>query len=58
MVAQSAMYEELCRTMDTVCIPNILDGVLGDQALMSDPIHPNDAGYRRMAELVYRALKS
>jgi lysophospholipase L1-like esterase len=51
------MYLELCRETGSICIPNILEGILGNQALMSDPIHPNNAGYRRMADLVYQTLK-
>ncbi len=41
----------------TDCVPNILDGIWGNHALMSDPIHPNDAGYQRMAQFFYQALK-
>jgi lysophospholipase L1-like esterase len=51
------MYQKLCRETGTECVPNILDGIWGNQALMSDPIHPNDAGYKRMAEMFYQALK-
>ena len=51
------MYRELCQETGTVCIPNILEGIWGNQSLMSDPIHPNNDGYRHMAELVYQALK-
>jgi lysophospholipase L1-like esterase len=51
------MYQALCRETGSVCIPNILEGILGQQALMSDPIHPNNDGYRQMADLVYQALE-
>jgi lysophospholipase L1-like esterase len=33
-----------------VYFPDILDGIFGDSRYMSDPIHPNDAGYARIAE--------
>ena len=51
------MYRRLCRETGAVCVPNILDGIWGNETLMSDPVHPNDAGYRRMAEIFYQALK-
>ena len=50
-------YEQLCKETGAVLIPNILDGIMGNRQLMSDSIHPNDAGYTIMAERFYRALK-
>jgi lysophospholipase L1-like esterase len=52
-----AMYQQLCRETGTDCVPNVLEGIWGNQALMSDPLHPNDAGYQRMAQFFNRALK-
>jgi lysophospholipase L1-like esterase len=40
----------------TNLIPNILDGIMGNRKLMSDPIHPNDAGYKIIAEKFKKAL--
>lgn len=37
-------------------VPDVLDGLFGDSRYMSDSIHPNDAGYARVAERVYPAL--
>ena len=51
-------YEEVCRKTEAILIPNILDGVMGNSKLMSDPIHPNDAGYTAVAEKFHKALKS
>jgi acyl-CoA thioesterase I len=51
-------YEQLSKETGAVLIPNILDGIMGNRQLMSDSIHPNDAGYTIMAERFYRALKS
>jgi len=51
-------YEEVCRKTGAVLIPNILDGIMGNSKLMSDPIHPNDTGYTKMAEKFHKALKS
>lgn len=50
-------YEQLSKETGAVLIPNILDGIMGSRQLMSDSIHPNDAGYTIMAERFYRALK-
>ncbi len=38
-------------------VPNVLEDVLGNRSLMSDEIHPNDAGYKLIAEKVAPALK-
>ena len=51
-------YEQVCRETGAVLIPNILDGIIGNSKLMSDPIHPNDAGYTKMAEKFHEVLKS
>jgi lysophospholipase L1-like esterase len=40
-----------------VLIPDVLNGILGNPARMSDPIHPNDAGYSVMAGYFYEAIK-
>lgn len=37
-------------------VPDVLDGLFGDASLMSDSIHPNDAGYRLIAEKVFPTL--
>ena len=50
-------YEQLCKETGAILIRNILDGIMGNGQLMSDSIHPNDAGYTIMAERFYRALK-
>lgn len=49
-------YKQLADRTGAILIPNILEGILGNRELMSDPIHPNDAGYRIMAERFHKAL--
>ena len=49
-------YGEVCRETGAVLVPNILDGIIGNSKLMSDPIHPNDAGYTKVAERFLKAL--
>lgn len=50
-------YRELCDDVGAVLIPNIFDGIMGNSALMSDSIHPNDAGYTIMAQKFHEAMK-
>ncbi|MEW6304142.1 MAG: GDSL-type esterase/lipase family protein [Verrucomicrobiota bacterium] len=42
-------FEDLADKKRVLLVPNILDGVLANPALMSDQIHPNDAGYEKIA---------
>jgi acyl-CoA thioesterase-1 len=49
-------YEELADRTGAMLIPNILEGIIGNRKLMSDPIHPNDDGYRMVAERFYKAM--
>jgi acyl-CoA thioesterase-1 len=43
-------YRALARETGCVYVPDILDGVFGDPRLMFDQIHPNAAGYARIAQ--------
>ena len=51
-------FQALAGEKGTHFIPNVLEGILGDPKLMADPLHPNDEGYRIMAERIGPALKS
>lgn len=42
-------YRELARETGCVYVPDMLDGVLGDPALMYDQFHPNAAGNAKIA---------
>lgn len=50
-------FEALAARLHTGYVPNVLDGIIGHNDLMSDPIHPNDAGYKIIALKVYPVLK-
>jgi len=49
-------FKKLADETDASLIPNILEGIMGNRKLMSDPIHPNDAGYKIMAQKFYEAM--
>jgi lysophospholipase L1-like esterase len=38
-------------------VPDVLEGIIGNPALLSDAIHPNDAGYALMADRIEPALR-
>ena len=49
-------YRKLAEDTGAILIPNIFEGILGNRKLMSDPIHPNEAGYKLIAERFYEAM--
>ena len=50
-------FEKLAKQKQAFLIPDILDGVLGNPGLMSDYIHPNDVGYRKIADRLETVLQ-
>ncbi|MBO6577403.1 MAG: arylesterase [Rhodothermales bacterium] len=47
------LFPELAQNNDAILIPFILDGVGGfDEYMLPDQIHPNEAGHRKVADLV------
>lgn len=53
----ATFYEELADELGIVYEGDVINTVLRDPALKSDPIHPNAAGYRRIAERIAAVLK-
>lgn len=49
-------YQELAQQTGAILIPDIFDGILDNPDLMSDPIHPNESGYRIIARRFSKAL--
>jgi acyl-CoA thioesterase I len=50
------LYASLSKEFGTAYVPDVLDEIFGVPALMSDPVHPNDAGYLKMADRIAPAL--
>ena len=53
----ATFYAELADESGLVYEAEVLNDVLRDPALKSDPIHPNAAGYRRIAERIAALMK-
>ena len=50
-------YQKLADDTGAALIPNILEGIMGNRKLMSDPIHPNAEGYKIIAERFYEVMR-
>ena len=48
----AAIYEDTAKEFGALYIPQVMKGILSDSKLRSDPIHPNGAGYRLIAERI------
>ena len=53
----AAIFEETSDRLGALYIPAVTKGILSDSSLRSDPIHPNSAGYRLIAERIAAKLK-
>lgn len=51
------IYEEVAETYDIPVEADILSDLLSDNRYKSDYIHPNDAGYEKMAEAVEKMVR-
>jgi lysophospholipase L1-like esterase len=52
-----AMMEYIAGKFGALLVPQVTKGILTDSKLKSDPIHPNGAGYRMIAERVAEKIK-
>ena len=52
-----SLYSEIAEKHRALLIPEALKGILSDPQLRSDPIHPNAAGYRVLAEKILDSIK-
>jgi acyl-CoA thioesterase-1 len=49
-------YQDLADQTAAILIPDIFEGIMENQKMMSDPIHPNDAGYALIAQRFHEAI--
>jgi len=52
-----SLYQRIARDAGIPLEEKALKRILADRSLKSDPIHPNAAGYRQLAESLARALR-
>ncbi len=50
-------FKEIAKSRGALYVPNVLDDILGNSKYMSDHIHPNDLGYKKIAEKILPALE-
>ena len=50
-------YRKIARARRTAFVPNILDGILTEPQFKSDEIHPNDAGYEKIAQRIANTVE-
>lgn len=53
----AASFRKLAEEKQVMHIPNLLDGLLSTPSLMSDYVHPNDAGYEKIAARLEAELR-
>lgn len=49
-------FEKLADSTNIPLVSNVLSGVFGNQEYMSDTVHPNNAGYVKIAEKIYKEV--
>ncbi|OGZ05655.1 MAG: hypothetical protein A2845_04845 [Candidatus Lloydbacteria bacterium RIFCSPHIGHO2_01_FULL_49_22] len=50
-------FATLAKATGSLYVPNVLLGLIGNSALMSDEVHPNDKGYERIVDRVAPVLE-
>ena len=50
-------FKKLAEAKEVKHIPNLLDGLISQPSFMSDYVHPNDAGYAKIAERLEKELR-
>ena len=51
-------FQSLANQKHIAYVPDVMAGIFDHQNLLSDPIHPNDAGYAIMAAKISPIVKS
>lgn len=53
----ASRFKEVSNAYHTAYVPNALMGLFGDKRYMADQVHPNDAGYAKLAERIAPVLE-
>lgn len=53
----ASYFKEISQKRGTLYVSNVLSGLFGHNEYMSDGIHPNDVGYRKMVDRIYPVFK-
>lgn len=53
----NAKFKSFAKEKNVTFVPNVLDGLIGNKKYMFDTIHPNDAGYVKVADKVEQTLR-
>ena len=54
----ATFYQEIADEQKIVFYKNLIAEILSDSKLKSDTVHPNNKGYKIMANNIYQLLKS
>jgi len=56
-LSAAEVYADVAKRSRSMIVHDAVADVLSDAALRLDPLHPNEAGHRRLAELIERAFR-
>ena len=57
LLAPLPVYEEIAESSGAIYMEDLMTDIISDKNLKSDSVHPNSAGYRKMAEEIYAILR-
>lgn len=57
LTTRESLFRNLARDLEVEYIPNLLIGIVGNPALSSDLVHPNNKGYKLIADRIFPRLQ-
>ena len=52
------LYNDIANNTEVTYIPNLIAKILSDASMKSDPVHPNNSGYSKMATVLADTLRN